>query len=180
VPSLIATPALQGLTPITHGTLTLAEATPARLTSVAPFRGQAEAVGRALDPLGLRFPAANAVIEGAGGRIVWTGPGQAFLLDADPAPLAGLAALTDQSDGWVGLRLSGAGCEEALARLIPLDLRPQVFGPGAAARAPLGHMLSVVMRRAEGIEILVFRSMARTAVHEITVAMAALAARQAG
>lgn len=176
--SLIATPALQGLVPVTHGALELVDATPARITSVAPFNGRAAAVGAALEPLGLRFPKPNEVVAGAAGRVVWTGPGQAFLIDADPAPLTGLAALTDQSDGWVGLRLSGAGAEDALARLIPIDLRPRAFGAGAAARAPLGHMLSVVMRAPAGIEMLLFRSMARTAVHEIGVAMAALAARR--
>lgn len=177
MPSLIATSALEGLTPVTHGALTLSDATPARITSLAPFRGQGAAVGKALKPLGLGFPAPNRVIAGKGGRIVWTAPGQAFLLDADPAPLAGLAALTDQGDGWVGLRLVGAGCEAALARLIAIDLRPAAFGEGAAARVALNHMMAVVMRAGTGIEILVFRSMARTAVHEIAAAMASVAAR---
>ncbi|GHE01386.1 hypothetical protein U879_14920 [Defluviimonas sp. 20V17] len=178
MPSLITTSALQGLVPVRHGALALTDATPARITSVAPFKGREADVAQALKPLGLRFAAPNQVVEAAAGRCVWTGPGQAFLIDADPAPLTGLAALTDQSDGWVGLRLSGPGAEDALARLIPIDLRPQVFGAGSAARAPVGHMLSVVMRAPEGIEMLLFRSMARAAVHEIGVAMAALAARQ--
>lgn len=177
VADLIATSALEGLVPVTHGALTLTDATPARLTSAAPFKGKGGAVTKALKPLGLSFPAPNGVVEGKGGRIVWFGPGQALLIDADPARLAGLAALTDQSDGWVGLRLEGQGADRALARLIPIDLRTAAFGPGAAARAPLNHMMAVVMRAGEAIEILVFRSMARTAVHEIETAMASLAAR---
>ncbi|WP_233192674.1 sarcosine oxidase subunit gamma [Acidimangrovimonas sediminis] len=175
---LIAKSALEGLVPVTHGALVLSDATPAAVTSVAPFRGKGRAVAEALAPMGLTLPAPNRMETGPVGRIVWFGPGQALLLDAAPGPLAGLAALTDQSDGWVGLRLAGPGTEEVLARLVPIDLRPPAFGPGAAARAPLGHMTGVVMRADDGIEILVFRSMARTAVHEIATAMRQITARE--
>ena len=65
-----------------------------------------------------------------------------------------------------------------LARLVPLDLRPASFADGAAARSLLGHM-SLAIRRtgAAGFELLVFRSMAATAVHEIGAAMTSVAAQ---
>ena len=44
--------------------------------------------------------------------------------------LGGLAAVTDQSDAWAGLRLAGDAAREVLARLVPLDL-----GPGLSRRA---------------------------------------------
>ena len=62
-------------------------------------------------------------------------------------------------------------------RLVPLDLRR--FGAGQAVRAPLGHMQMVLMGQGDGFTLLVFRSMARTAWHEIETAMKMLAARKA-
>ncbi|MFC2968366.1 sarcosine oxidase subunit gamma [Acidimangrovimonas pyrenivorans] len=179
MPSLIAKPALEGLVPVSHGGLTLSDAAPSRITSVAPFSGQEKAVTAALKKAcKLGFPAPNQVLGAGGARIVWTGQGQAFLLDTDPTPLEGLAALTDQSDGWATLRLEGRGAEEVLARLVPIDLRPTVFAKGHAARTLLGHMMAVILRADDGaLEVMVFRSMARTAVHEIEVAMKAVAAR---
>lgn len=176
---LLATPATAGLVPLTHGPLTLADAAPARITSVAPLAGQGAALDAALAAMGLGWPAPNRQIAGPSGRIVWAGAGQAFLLDADPAPLAGLAALTDQTDAWATLRLTGPAVADVLARLMPVDLRPAAFGDGAALRTALGHMMAVVMRAGDGIEIMVFRSMARTAVHELAAAMSAVAARGA-
>ena len=145
-----------------------------RITSVAPFSGKADAVAKVLKGLG--FPRPNSFLTNGQSRIVWTGRDQAFLIGADPTGLEGLAALTDQSDGWACLSLTGAAAAECLMRLIPLDLHK--MQPGAAARAPLGHMQSVIMRTEGGFELLVFRSMAKTAWHEVTTAMKALAARQ--
>ena len=116
-------------------------------------------------------------MAGDGPRIVWTGRGQAFLIGAEPPKgLEGAAALVDQSDGWAGLRLEGPAAADVLARLVPLDLRAMAVG--SCARSLLGHMALVLMRpEAEAFEMLVFRSMARTAVHEIDTAMRQLAAR---
>ena len=175
---LIATSATEGLVPVTHGAFTLTDAGIARITSVAPFAGQQGAVSDALTAaLGLAFPAPNATQAKGDARIVWSGRGQVFVLNADPVALDGLAALTDQTDAWAALRLAGPGADQVLARLVPLDLRPSAFGEGAAARSALGHMMAVIWRDGEGLVILVMRSMARTAVHEIAAAMSAVAAR---
>lgn len=112
--------------------------------------------------------------------MVWTGRNQAFVIGDPPDGLDRHAVTTDQSDGWAILLLGGRHAEAALARLIPLDLRADVFPVGHAARAPLNHMSAIVMRTgAQAFEILVFRSMARTAWHEIEEALGALAARAA-
>ena len=37
------------------------------------------------------------------------------------------AALTDQTDGWASLTLTGPHATDALLRLVPLDLRPAAF-----------------------------------------------------
>ena len=176
MPKLIAKSPLSGIWPVTHGKLTLSELALSRITSVAPLAGQAKVVAKGLKALGLGFPAPNRFAEKGGARIVWTGRDQAFLLNAEPA-LDG-AALTDQSDGWAGLRLEGQGVDAALMRLYPIDLRANSFPTGHAARAPLKHMASVLMRVGEdAFEMLVFRSMAQTAWHEVETTMKHLAAR---
>lgn len=167
MPELIAKTALAGRAPVTHLATTLAEADPGPITSIAAFPGQMKTLAKALG----QFPAPNTHAEG----LVWTGPEQAFLLGRPAPDLAGLAAVTDQSGGWACLSLTGPTAAEVLMRLVPLDLRK--FGPGQAARAPLGHMSAILMGEEGGFRILVFRSMARTAWHEIEDAMKMLAAR---
>ena len=171
---------MAGRAALTLAGVTLAEADLGQITSVAPFMGQDKALAGALKALGLSFPAPNQVSSKGGVRLVWTGRDQAFLIGAAPQGLDGLAALTDQSDGWAALRLDGPGAGDVLARLYPLDLRAAAFPVGRVARAPLNHMSSILMRPGpQSFEMLVFRSMARTAWHEAELAMRALAARAA-
>lgn len=169
MPELIAKTALAGHAPVTHLGTTLAEADPGPITSIAAFPGQMKKLAKALG----HFPAPNTHAQG----LVWTGPEQAFLLGRAAPDLSGLAAVTDQSGGWACLSLTGPRAADVLMRLVPLDLRQ--LGPGQAARAPLGHMSAVLMGEDGGFRILVFRSMARTAWHEIEEAMTMLAARAA-
>ena len=171
---------MAGRAALTLAGVNLAEADLGQITSVAPFMGQDKALAGALKALGLSFPAPNQVSSKGDVRLVWTGRDQAFLIGAAPQGLDGLAALTDQSDGWAALRLDGPGAGDVLARLYPLDLRAAAFPVGRVARAPLNHMSSILMRPGpQSFEMLVFRSMARTAWHEAEVAMRALAARAA-
>lgn len=173
---LIAKTPLLGQEPVVWGGVTLAEVDYlGRVTSVAPFAGQDKALAAALKPL--VFPAPNSVCANGAARLVWTGRGQAFLIGAVPGDWGAFAALTDQSDGWACLSLTGAGAVDVLARLVPLDLRGMV--PGACARSSLGHMAVILIKVADGFEMLVFRSMARTAWHELEVAMKMCAARLA-
>ncbi|MGQ0565733.1 MAG: sarcosine oxidase subunit gamma [Gemmobacter sp.] len=174
MPDLIATPALDH-PPVTRGQATLAVVDLGRMTSIAPFAGQEGAVQAALSGLGLDFPAPNRMHEGQGARIIWTGRAQAFLIGPAAPDLGGLAATTDQTDGWVALSLSGPSAADVLMRLVPLDLR--AFAPGDAARSGLNHMPLILWRDAAGFTILTFRSMARTAWHEIETAMEMLEAR---
>jgi len=176
VPELIAKSALDGRS-LTLGHVTLTEAEPGPITSVAVYPGQGKAVAKGLKTLGLAMPAPNSFAEKKGARIVWTGREQAFLIGVAPPVLKG-AAVTDQSDGWTVLALSGAGAVDVLARLVPLDLRLTACPVGTALRSQVNHMNAVILRTGDhAFEILVFRSMARTAWHEIEAAMQMLAAR---
>lgn len=171
-----------GLLPFEINDVKLVEITPGTITSVAPYGGQETATSEALKALiGAKMPAPNRSTGREGARVVWTGAGQAMVVGAPVDPsLAQHAALTDQSDAWVIFRLQGQGVGDVLARLTPLDLNPGLFKKGHAARSLLGHMNAVFLKGAEDtFEIMVFRSMARTAVHEIEVAMKAVAARAA-
>lgn len=173
---LIAKTPAEGLLPVTIGAVTLDEALPEAITSVTPLRGQDGAVARAL---GQPLPGPGETTTGPAGEMVWTGRGQAMLLGPAPGPVAG-AGITDQSDAWAVLVLSGPGAADVLARLVPVDLREAAFAVGATARTLVGHMPASLTRTgAEAWRIMVFRAMARTAVHELSEAMRTVAARRA-
>jgi sarcosine oxidase subunit gamma len=179
VPELIAKSALEGQEPLHLGAVTLAEAVVGPITSVAVFPGAAKAVAKGMKGLGLTFPAPNTFVDKKGVRLIWTGRDQAFLIGVEPPALEG-AAVTDQSDGWAVLVVSGVGAVDVLARLVPLDMRLPAFPVGRAVRSGLNHMNAVILRTGDyAFEVMVFRSMARTAWHEIEAAMQAVAARQA-
>ncbi len=180
MPELIAKTALQGRSPLTLAGTTLAEVDLGVITSLAPFPGQEKAVARALKPLGLPFPEPNSFAAKGAGRIVWTSRAQAFLIGVEAPEFGAAAAVTDQSGGWACLSLKGPAGPEALMRYVAMDLSLAAFPVGRAARAALYHMQMVLMRVSEEeLQFLVFRSMARTAWHEIEVALRALHARAA-
>ncbi len=179
MPELIAKSALEGQGALTLSGVTLAEASVGPVTSIAIYPGGAKAVAKALKPMGLTFPEPNFWAAKGAARIVWTGRDQAFLLGVAAPEVEG-AALTDQSGGWAVLTVSGPGAVEALMRLVPVDLRLAAFPVGRAVRAPLNHMNMVLIRTADhAFDLMVFRSMARTAWHEIAAAMQAMEARAA-
>ena len=116
--SLIEKSACDGLLPKVAGGTTLSELPAARVTSVAPFAGKTRALGVALKEMGLGWPKPGMSVGAEGAAILWSGRDQAFLIGADPAPLSGLAALSDQGDGWARMQVKGPEAEAALARLV--------------------------------------------------------------
>ncbi len=156
----------------------LTEAPTRVIWSIAPFPGREAALEDLLDA---GFPAPNRCVGKEGARLIWSGRAQALWLGAT-APAQGLAqqaALVDQSDAWYVLRLEGDRVEDVLARLCPLDLAPALFKPGHTARSLVGHMSAQITRLRTGFEVMVYRSMAQTAVHEVIQAMRSVAARRA-
>ncbi len=178
MPELIAKTALFGRAPLTLANTELAEVDHGVITSIAVLPGLGKAVDKMLKPLGFSFPNPNSFTVKAAAMLVWTGRDQAFLIGADAPALGDTAAVTDQSGGWVSLRLAGPQAEAALMRHVPMDLRAAAFPVGMAARAPLNHMQMILLRlAADEFRVMVFRSMARTAWHEIEMALRTLAAR---
>ena len=88
------------------------------------------------------------------------------------------AILTDQSDAWVILRMSGDLIEDVLMRLSPVDVRLKTFKVGSVVRTGLLHV-NVTLHRigANTIDVYGFRSMAKTLCHELTQALSSVAAR---
>jgi sarcosine oxidase subunit gamma len=146
-----------------------------RILSIAPYPGREDEAARLLGA----FPAPGEVHVLGAARLVWAGRGMAFLFDPAEGQgegLDGIAAITDQSDGWAGLRLSGPDAEEVLARLVPLDLAQ--MPPRTSARSLLNHLPLLLIREDEGFEVWSYRSMAGTLLHELASAMRGVAARR--
>lgn len=176
--SLIAKSPCDGLLPRTIGALSLSESVPEAITWVSPFEGQTKRVSEALKAAsGVAFPAPGRTTGTAERRAIWCGPAQALVLGPSVPAIDG-AACADQSDAFAVIVVEGALAEAVLARLTPLDLRASVFKRGHTARTLLNHMtVSLTRLGADKFEILVFRSMAQTTVHELTVAAERVTAR---
>lgn len=180
--NLLETSPAAGLLPLTIGTTTLAEVPMGPVWAVAPYRGKTETVSKAMRKAhGLDFPNPGQMQRKDDVRIAWSGLDQGFLMGAEPdAALSANAALTDQSDAWTHLSLSGPQVEAILARLVPVDLSLRALPADGAIRTSIGHVAALILRtKADTFELLVFRSMAGSAVHEIERAMRAVAAREA-
>lgn len=177
---MFAKTALHGQGAVSHLGTTLALVDLGAITSVAMFPGQEKALARALKPMGLAMPKVGQCHVNGAAMLVWTGRDQAFLIGCPCPDLGVAAAVTDQSGGWAAFTLTGPGAADALMRYVPMDLRVAAFKPGTVLRTPMYHMSMILLRTDDqAFTLLVFRSMARTAWHEIEVALTSLGARAA-
>ena len=131
--------------------LTMVEFGDFELVQVMARRGQWGAVAQACaDSYGKPAPARPQAIEAGGALLVWSGPDQFLVLSArtageNPAmatarsAFAGMAALSEQSDGRSLIRISGSRARDMLAKVCSLDLHPAVFPVGAAAMTSIDH-----------------------------------------
>lgn len=175
---LIAQTPCAGLLPKTVGGVAMAEPKYEAIQSVAPLKGHHGAVARRLQKaLGVELPEPNRR-SGKGPFVLWVGPGQYLVLGRQVAGLEAIAAVTDQSDAWAIVELSGPTITDVLSRLVPIDLRGAKFELGHTARTLIGHMPCSITRTGTlSIEVMVMRSMAGTLVHEISEAARLYAAR---
>lgn len=166
----------EGLLPYINAQTELQEIALGKVTSIAPFAGQSGAVEAAL---GGALPKAGYSVVQQDNEIIWFSQGQYLLIGSDvPAGVVEIAAITDQSDAWCAISLSGVYAQDVLARLVPVDLRRSHLGAGQVLRSQLGHMpLHLTRTAADGFRVMSFRSMAGTMVHEMTRALDFLAAR---
>lgn len=172
------TTAAAGLLPLSIGRFTVEERLPGALTSLSAF--DEGAMGKALEKgHGVAWPAPNRSTGKAQARCVWFGHREVLLMGPVPdVNLARHGAVVDVTDGWVAVHLQGAGVEDVLARLVPIDLSTAAFKRGHTARTMLGHMNASITRVGpDAFLILVFRSMATTLVHDLKRAMESVTAR---
>lgn len=160
VTELIAKSPAEGELPLTLGGLSVVEIWPLQLTSVAPLAGAD--LGTALGKIGLTLPPTGKASETNGTAILWTGFDQYMLIGTPPMLPA---AMTDQSDGWSVVDISGPDRLAVLARLCPLDL--EQMPDGAVGRSHVGHLNAVIWRRRAAFRIMVYRAFARTLIREL-------------
>ena len=120
------------------------------MTKVLARRGQAVALAQRFQThFGISLPSAPRRVASGDVAVLGLGPdiwlatreqgGNEFALGLQPL-LTGLASISDQSDAYVGLRLTGPGVRATLAKLIPIDLHPRVFAVGQVAETIAAHM----------------------------------------
>lgn len=167
---LVATPAVKDL-PVTIGGVTLELCPETTITWVAALPRQAGRVDAALRATcGIGLPAPDRISSEGEVRAIWTGADEALVMGAAPK-LVG-AVTTDLSDGVAILRICGGAAREVLMRLVPQDVRDASFPVGASARTMLGHIVVSLVRSDEDtFEIVVGRSMTRSAVRDLSRAM---------
>ncbi|MEL6549763.1 MAG: sarcosine oxidase subunit gamma [Pseudomonadota bacterium] len=163
---LIARMAGEGLFPVEGPGVKAAEVMEMPKASLARREGLDAALREAH---GLALPAPGEVTRSGDAFCAWFDLDHVLLVGAEPAPALGaVTAVTDQSDAWCHVALSGTRAVEALAYLTPIDLREFAFGPGRCARSLVGHMQAHIIRtELEQFEVLVFRSMAGTLAREL-------------
>jgi heterotetrameric sarcosine oxidase gamma subunit len=129
--------------------LAMAELGGFELVQVMARRGQWSATDQACkEAYGKSAPAGPQAIEANGALLVWSGPDQFLVLSArggnstmERARLAfaGMASLSEQSDGRSLIRISGPRARDLLAKVCSLDLHPAVFPVGTAAATSIDH-----------------------------------------
>lgn len=88
-------------------------------------------------------------------RLLGLASDQLFIVFDDPQntepariirALESSAYLTDQSDTWVCIRVSGPASRLALERICPIDLHDESFSVGAVARTAMEHLGAIIYR----------------------------------
>jgi len=151
------------------------------LATVAARKGKAAALAAAVrTAYGTGLPSDSTVATGPTVAFIGMAPGQWFavserlangaLADDLTAKLAGLASITDQSDGRAVVRIAGPRAREVLAKGLPIDLHPGVFRTGSAATSTISHMGVQIWQAddAPTYDIAVFRGFAGSFLRWIT------------
>ena len=157
------------------GSLILKEINWENATTIQPFRGKGKVVSEALNKsFGLNLPEVGKSICSKNNRIMWIGMNQ-FLFLGDKIEMKE-AALTDQSDAWTILLLTGDGTADVMDRLCPVDTR--FLKSGDVIRSMIGHMTAIVEKTESGCQVMVFRAFAETLLHEVRNSMRSVAAQE--
>jgi methylglutamate dehydrogenase subunit D len=148
------------------------------LATVLVRKGKSEALAlRVRERFGIELPQgprrtnAGGIAFAAIGPGAWLatsqGGGGAFAKSLEES-LGDLASISDQSDGYAVLNLSGPKLRQALCKLVSIDLHPRAFQAGDVAATVSAHIGATLWRLEDGadgsavFEIAVFRSLAES------------------
>jgi heterotetrameric sarcosine oxidase gamma subunit len=137
-----------------------------RIRSLAAYKATLPALEAAL---GVALPAAPKRITHGGAEILWNGPRQ-WLVLGDLALPAGLAAITEQTDGLSLLTLSGPHAVEILKKLLPIDIAR--FAADEVAITSAAHIGVRVWKEGDDFVLACFRSFAVALHHALAEAAA--------
>lgn len=155
------------------------------LQGMIALRGDlaARAVHKAVtSATGGRMPGRREVRSGARGTACWMSPDEVLVLVPYAAAEAQAGAMravlgrthalaVDVSDARAMLQVSGPAAREVMAKLCPVDLSPQGFGPGMFRRTRLAQVAAAIwMPGAEEFRVVCFRSVAEYALDVLTAA----------
>lgn len=158
------------------------------LATVLVRKGRAEALSqRVRDRFGIDLPQGPRLTSAGDLTFAGTGPGawlairesggNAFASSLRDA-IGDLASISDQSDGYAVLRLTGPKLRDTLAKIVPIDVHPRAFAPGDVASTVASHMGATLWRLQDAddgsqvFEVAVFRSLAVSFWHALSQAAA--------
>ncbi len=142
----------------------LVDLSPRSIISISPFAGNEEAFDTAIDKLcNGAYPSATKACEITGKNacvLLPSSHSQWFLcFDGEvPDPMATASdllgkmisdrvAMTDQSDAWVTLELTGGLTNLTLERICPIDCSSKAMPIGTTARTMIEHLGTIISRR---------------------------------
>ena len=80
--------------------------------------------------------------------------------------------LTDQSDTWAMIRVSGPKCRDVLERICPINIDSEVFEVGRVSRTVMEHIGTIIFRdKDDSYVLLTMRSFGRSMLHAIEVSV---------
>ena len=176
---LLPKSAADGLTPIKVSNTEIIEIDTLTLTSISVNKGKLNKLSEQLRKShGMALPNKGRATGRDGARALWFGQHTLLVGPKSDEKLTKFAILTDQSDAWVVLRLSGDLVEDILMRLSPVDVRLKTFKSGDVVRTGLLHV-NVALHRIgpNTVDVYGFRSMAKTLCHELAQALSTVGAR---
>lgn len=138
----------------TLGDMRLRELTELDLTALAiPQNGMTKLKTAIKSAIGLSMPNAMKSTVNSNARLLMTQPDQLFAITirrnskiSIGQAVGDTAYVTDQTDAWVVLELSGKSARAALERICQIDLHPDTFKKNQMARTTLEHMGAIVIR----------------------------------
>lgn len=176
---LYSTSATETALPIKIGSVSVAEVETS-LVLVAPFKEKSTQSVTVLNTqMGLEWPSVQELKRTGEAYAIWFDHAHIMLMGVQPsAKLGWYAAVTDVSDGWCVIDISGPSVRDVFARLTPLDMRSKSFKTGMTQRSMIMHMQASILCLGKSLfRVMVFRSMAQTLIQDLTNAMESVAAR---